>query len=397
MSTVNLPFNVFPGFTGYGLVSPDVIEMATVFNAEGVEALSTIPDFSTRWSDIGTRVTQVNLGQAKIPVQLTSILGFEKMDGERRYHPLNVAATMVKVAPYQLNLEWPIQFGEAGAPNRLVDYYGIAGLPNSIVQHARAHKADLLASLIIAGQTNSSLSMTASAYTLAQPGYATGLPLFSDGSTSGSTTHFSNPLDANSAQFSNLHLLAGKITDTDVMGTVMTNMFKRPHPSKKNMTMGLGVTDLIGPTNMLIPFYKLAVQTLSLAVGGSTYAAATSNIYANEMLKRAETTGPESMVGVNIPGLSPWRFWIAPQLDSHPYIVAHPTYQMWLAVCGSRAGGAWAEFGGPNTQYVPRITLLGDGTEEAIKSRKVRLLSDLDAGVAASLPHFVDLYFETTP
>jgi hypothetical protein len=43
------------------------------------------------------------------------------------------------------------------------------------------------------------------------------------------------------------------------------------------------------------------------------------------------------------------------------------------------------------------ITMLGDGTEEARKTRKVRLFGDLDAGAAAGLPHSIAMYTETTP
>jgi hypothetical protein len=101
------------------------------------------------------------------------------------------------------------------------------------------------------------------------------------------------------------------------------------------------------------------------------------------------------MVGVS--GFAPWRFWIAPQLAAHPYCVANPTKQMWIALSSSRAGSAYCEMAAPSVQFTPRVTLLGDGTEECVKSRKVRMLGDLDAGAAAGLPHFAQMYFETTP
>ena len=52
---------------------------------------------------------------------------------------------------------------------------------------------------------------------------------------------------------------------------------------------------------------------------------------------------------------------------------------------------------GPNQTFAPMITLLGDGTEEARKTRKVRMFGDLDAGAAAGLPHCVQMYTESTP
>jgi len=243
----SLPLDLFPGFSSVGLVSPAVIALATTFNAEGVSALSGIPPQTVAWADVGSRVTKMSIGQGLIPIRMTSLLGFEKMEGERHYHPLSVSTVKVGVNPYSLALEWPVQVQNSN----LADVYGISGVASDVVEHARAYKADLLASLIIAGMTNSALSMTAKAYTLPQPGLANGLPLFSDGSTSGSTKHYSNPIDSNSKQFANLFLNAGKITDSGVMSTVLTNMTQVPHPSKADMTLGLQVTDIFGGTNML--------------------------------------------------------------------------------------------------------------------------------------------------
>ena len=384
-----LPLNIFPGFTSYGVVSEQVKEIATVFNAEGVEALSSIPDKQVAWADVGTRVSKGDF-RVKIPVRLTSLIGFEQFDGTRRYHPVTAASVAVNVAPWSLNLEWPIQIAQNGNA-QIADFYGISGVAGDVVQHARAAKADMVASIIMAGFTNTALGVTAKALTLGQPGFASGLPLFVDATQN---KHFANPLDANSTRFANLFLGAGKITDSGVMGNVLTNMTQVPHPTKANMTLGNEVTDLIGGTAMLIPFWKLAIQTLALETTTSpaNLAAATSNPYSAENMAKAT-----QMIGMSVSGLSPWRFWIAPQLDAHPYLLANPTKQMWLAVSQTRKGAAWCEMAGPNTTFAPTITLLGDGTEEARKSRKVRLLGDLDAGAAAGLPHFAQMYFETTP
>lgn len=388
---MTLPLNIFPGFTSYGVVSNQVKEIATVFNAEGVEALQSIGEKQVAWADVGTRVSKADF-QAKIPVRLTSLMGFEAFDGTRRYHPVTVASVAVNVTPWSLGLEWPIQISASGEA-QLKDFYGISGVANDVVQHARAQKADMVASVIMAGFTNSALGVTAKALTLPQPGQANGLPLFVDASQ---TKHYANPLDINSARFANLYLGAGKITDVaagvSVMGKVLTDMTQVPHPSKANMTLGNEVTDIIGGTAMLEPFWKLAIQTLSLETTTSpgNLAAATSAAYSAENMARAA-----SMIGVS--GLTPWRFWIAPQLDAHPYLVANPTKQMWITISRTRQGAAWCEMAGPNTTFAPNITLLGDGTEEARKTRKVRLFGDLDGGAAAGLPHFAKMYFETTP
>jgi hypothetical protein len=387
-----LPLDTFPGFSQVGVVNPSVLALATIFNGEGIEALQGIPTQNVAWADVGSRVTKMMIGKGLIPIRLTSLLGFEPMEGERHYHPVNVSTVEVKVAPYQLNLEWPVQLEQAGI-QAIKDVYGISGIANDVVEHARAYKADLVASLLIAGQTNSSLSMTAKAYTLAQPSLANGLPLFSDGSTSGSTTHYANPTDSNSKQFSNLTLNAGKITASGVMSTVLTDMSQVPHPSKNNMTLGLQVTDIIGGTNMLGPFINAALQQLALQTTTSpgNIGVASTNVFTNEMLSKVNT------VFANVSGLGAVRYHIAPQLDAHPYIVAHPTYQMWYAISQSRPSLKWAELGGPNPQFTPMITLFGDQSEECKKSRKIRLLGDLDGGIAAGMPHAIHAYFETTP
>lgn len=387
-----LPLPIFPGFSSYGLVSDQVKEIATVFNAEGVDALSTIPEKAVAWADVGTRVTP-GMFQVKIPIRLTSLLGFEPFEGERKYHQVTVASVSCKVNPVSLGLEWPVQIMQSGIA-QLAEFYGISGLAADIVSHARAYKADLAASLVIGGMTNAALSMTASALTLPQPGLASGLPLFSDGSTSGSSKHYANPLNGQSPKFSNLTLNAGQITTSSVFGQMLLDMSQVPHPSKQNMTLGLEVTDIIGGTNMLIPFWQAAVQNLSLQTTTSpgNLAAATTNIFNPKLI---EERGPQALIGAS--GISPWRFWIAPQLDAHPYVVANPTKQMWMSISRTRPSGCWGEMAGPSREFAPMMTLLGDGTEECKKTRKVRLFGDIDGGAAAGLPHFCHMYLETTP
>jgi hypothetical protein len=137
----------------------------------------------------------------------------------------------------------------------------------------------------------------------------------------------------------------------------------------------------------------MAVRQLSLqtTTAPGNLAAATTNIYNNESLLKAAQM-------ISAAGMTPVRYWIAPQLDAHPYITytGNSAKQMWFAVSAGTQG-CWAEFIAPETTFTPRVTILGDGSEEAIKTRKVRIISDLDAGVAAGLPHFVAMYTEDTP
>jgi len=380
-----MELDIFPGFTTYGVVSPAIIELATTFNAEGINALARIPEKNVAWANVGTRVTRVDVGQAKIPVDVTPLQGFEPYEGDRRFHQVNVAAVNVRVAPFSLNQEWDIRFNRSGIA-QLVQFYGLQNLPVKVVSHARALKADMVAELIKASITNPNIGtgLTAKATVL-----DTGIPLFSDGYYT--AAHHSNPIDSSSATFVNCHYGAGKITDTDVIGRVMYDLNTVPHPSKLNMTMGLTMTDLIGPPSMLIPFFKAFIQSYALEINaGGTVGAATTNIYAHDTLQKAQ-----AMIGVS--GVGPWRFWIAPQLASHPYVVANPDKQMWIALAQSDAGGSYCELGGPSVEFTPELTLMGDDTEQARYTRKIRLLGDLDAGVAPGLPHFAQMYFETDP
>lgn len=384
-----LPVPAFPGFKHYGVVSEAVQEIVTAFNGESLDALASIPESAVAWADIGTRVTP-GMFEVKVPIRLPSSMAFQPFEGVRSYNKLDLVAPVVRVGPFDLNFEWPMQIDDSGIV-QLKEFYGAEGLALMVVQAARAHKAQLVASLLYKGMTNSNLGLTATALTIPQPGQPNGLPLFSDGTASAS--HYAHPLNANSGRFNNLFLNAGKITDTGVFGNMLVKMAQVPHPSQPNMTMGNAVTDIIGPTHMLIPFYQAAVQSLSLeiATGGSEFAA-TTNIYKPDLIEEAMRAN--RFVGAS--GIAPWRFSIAPQLDNHPYLVANPGKHMWLAV-SNKQGQRWAELAGPNKEFVPRVTLFGDGVPESQKSRQVSMISDLDAGAAAGLPHFAQLWLETTP
>ncbi len=386
-----LPINAFPGFTHHGVVAPQVEEIVTSFNSESLDALSSVPADYVAWADVGTRVNAGSF-EVKIPIRLPSGMSFQSFEGVRSYNKLDIAAPAVRVSPFDLNYEWEAIY-DASNNAQLKEFYGAAGLSQTIVDAARAYKAQLVASLLYEGFSNTALNASAKVFTIPQPGNPNGLPLFTDGTTTES--HYSHPFNANSARFNNLFLGAGKITDSDVLGTVAQNMTQVPHPTLPNMPLGCKLTDIVGPTHMMIPFWRAAIQTLSLETTTSpgNLGAATTNPYSAEALQRAGAAG---FVGAT--GMAPWRFWIAPQLDNHPYVVDNPGKHMWLAV-SSREGRQenWAELAAPSKEFTPIVTLFGDQDPQSRRSRRVSLISDLDAGAAAGLPHFAAMYFETTP
>ena len=396
-----LPLNVFPGYTQIGVVAPQVREIAVTFNAEALDSLSAIPESDIAWADVGSGVTP-GFFEVKIPIRLASSLAFQTREAgnERAYNSIDIAAPIVKTSPFDCNFQWPVQIGQSGIAE-LANFYGAAGIAADVVVAGRAHKAQLAASLTMAAFTNAALGVTAQALTIPQPGYPNGLPLFSDGGSSytygtasGSAAHFAHPFVASSQRFTNLY--AGVGTFNTYFGQSLVDMTQVPHPSMPNVTLGQKVTDVVGPTWMLIPFWQTAIQSLSLQTanmgGGSNVGAGTTNIYNAELMQKM---GAASFVGAS--GMAPWRFWIAPQLDSHPYCLANPGKHMWLSISAGQRSPRWCEFAAPNKAFTPIPKLLGDASEEAIKSGMVRLINDLNAGVAAGLPHAVKMYFETVP
>jgi hypothetical protein len=415
---MSLPLKIFPGLTWRGVSSPAVLELLTAFNLEALDALGGIPEQAVAWGDIGVGVTGgFTIGQAAIPISLTPLLAFTPFTGERKYKQVTVGRVVTQISAQDLSMEWQLELMKSAAAGA----YNFSGIGASVMAAARVYKCMLLASILSEGFYSATLAgangANGYAKTIDQPGYTfaggNALPLFSGGVASDETTiitpkHFVNPMDPNSDRFSNAFYGIGKITDdacarsvtgqmdtgNDVFGQMLTNMNTVPHPTFPNTTFGLEVTDIIGPPSMRIPFWKSAVKALSLELRnptGSTYvAAATTNAYSAKALEEA---GATRLMGPS--GLAPWRFWTAPQLASHPYMKANPTKQMWFAVSQSKPGLRYAELAGPTKNFTPKMTLLGDGTEEAIKSRMVRLIGDLDAGGAAGLPHGIQMYTET--
>lgn len=386
-----LPVRGFPGFTHSSVVAPQVREIAVTFNAESQDALTSVADEDVAWADRGSRVTQ-GVFDVKIPVRLPSGMMFTPFNGTRSYNRFDIAAPIVQTNPLQLNFEWPMIIDQSGNIE-LRNFYNASGVAQDMVNAARFYKAQLVASLTYEGITNPVLGLVAKALTIPQPGFPSGLPLFSDGVNT--PLHYAHPFKDTSGRFANLFPGFGKITDTDVFGNMLTLMSRVPHAVLPNVSLGCKVTDIIGPTHMLDPFYRVAIQNLALEVRGAQFAA-TTNQYNPALLEKAMNAG--QFVGAS--GLTPWRFWIAPQLDNHPYVLANPDAHMWLAVSRKEGTGnrdTWAELAAPSKEFVPIVQLLGDGSEEARKSGMIRMLGDLHAGVGAGLPHFVQMYWETTP
>lgn len=355
-------YNIFPGLTVIGVVSPSVQELAVTFNMEAVNALQMPVEEDLAWSEMAGVTPAVFKG--KIPIDFTALDGFEPFHGTRSYKQIDVAALEVDVLQWQRNLEWDIRLGEGGV--EISGAYNLANKAQAMVAHARVMRARLAASVIMQGTPGTDKARVYEGNAI--PG--AGKSLFN-------TTHFANPLFADSRTFSNYYAAAGLFSPT-TFATTRKNMRTIPSPALSAETLGLQVTDIIGPSIMEEPFRQVSMALLSLqtqVVGGDAVGAATSNIYAA--------------------GMTPWRFWIAPQLDADPYLVANPGKHLWIAVSRKLPGARGIEMVAPTKEFTPRIQLWGDGTELAMQTRKIHLTADLDAGAAAGLPHVIARYEET--
>lgn len=357
-------YNIFPGLTTIGVVNSAVQELAVNFNLEALNALSAPSPETAAWAEIAGVTPAIFRG--KVPIDFTALDGFEPFKGVRTFKQVDVAAIQIDVVPWDRNIEWPIEWMMAG-PDLQQILGGLSNKAANLVAHARIMKARLAATIFMQGTPSTNLAQVYLGNTI--PG--AGLSLFN-------TAHYANPLLplAETRTFSNYHAAAGKLTPT-TFGTTRTDMAQIPSPALSAETLGLQVTDVIGPTYMQEVFRNIALQNLYLQTTTSpgNLAAATTNIY--------------------VSGVTPCRFWIAPQLDADPYVAANPGKHMWIAVSRTLAGARPVEMVAPSTEFMPKLQLFGDGSEMAAMTQKIHLIGDLKAGAAAGLPHVCARYEET--
>lgn len=368
----------YPGFEHIGVVAPTMRALVTTFDAKYQDALNRAPMKYVAQADIGTYTMQ-GIFEGKVPMQLPGSLAFEPFSGTNEFQQLFLAAPLVRTTPFRLNFEWPfvIESGDV----RLKDYYGPARLTASYVDAGRAHKARMLGDL-----RNVAYGVNAEALTIPQPGYPLGLPLYSDGTVT--AAHFSHPFVASSARFVNLYLTAGKF-DSDALIDTQSNMANIAHPTIPNLPAGYEVHHIKGPTWMRKAFFNVALQNLQLQIKSSSFAA-TTNIAALDKLKEL---GESNFIGAS--GVGPVTYHIDPTLDSHPLVQgANAGKHLWEAVDGSDMSAPFVNFMAPDVNFTPRVKLLGDQSENAIKTDKIQMFGQLDAGAGAGWPGGVALYYE---
>ncbi len=383
MATFNDPGALkFPGFTHIGAVAPSVQAMVVAFHGNYLRALNRVPAKYIAQADVGTFVMQ-GIFEGRVPMSLPGSLAFEMRTDTRKYQQLHLAAPSVKSSPFDLNFEWPyiIEMGDA----KLKDYYGPSTLAPAYVDAGRAHKYRMLGDF-----RKVAYGTSAEGLTIPQPGYPLGLPLYTDGTVT--AAHFSHPFRADSARFVNLYLTAGKFNSTALIDT-QANMANIPHPTIPQLPAGYEVHHIKGPTWMRKPFYEVAVSNLELQIktmsGGNVGAAAT-NIAALDKLREI---GESNFIGAS--GVGPVMYHIDPTMDAHPLVTgSNAGKHLWEAVDGTPETAPYVNFLAPDVNFTPQVRLLGDQSEEAIKTGMIRIVGDLHAGIGAGWPGGVALYYE---
>lgn len=408
-----LPIDAFPGNPWSSACPQQTLELITTYNLVEANALTRPPVQDLAWATIGTR-TSVGTGIIKIPhviPQRTYFTPF-KPGGDRDYQNVDVVATEVKPSPFDLNFWIPMIWDEIGngwqlksqGPNgSLIEFVGIGMFAQTYVTAGLHHRAQLVASLTYKGLYATSIGQTNPiARCFAEPNNPNGIALFTDGTGaegSGGAAHYANPTVAASGRFANVFPAFGAFATN--YGRSLAQMAVVPHPTLPNVTMGGHVTDTIGPTFMRNRFWEMAVSTLVMQVatagGGAIAAAAPTNAY-NDAISRLAQQGitQENFLGV---AFGPRRFWIAPQLDNHPYYTynsgEHMTdgpngepSDMWINLWADAPGAdgqslTWAKLGCMNEAFVPRFMMYGPGDPLAMSQRMMRFEGDLDAGVSA--------------
>lgn len=382
-----------PGIQWSGVIAPEMQAAVISWNPASLKAFTGVPEVYVRHADVGSRVT-AGLFEARTPQRLVGSLKYQEFDGTRDYNRVTIASPIVRTNPKTLNFDWPLILERATGAVNVGDYYGLGDIVGECAGAARAHKAELWVRAIEMG-----IGAGAAVRTVAQPGYTTGLPLFSDSTTG---LHFANAKNPNSRRFPNLFRDVGKLDENDNFQKTLDHMIAVPHASYDRLPMGCDVRHWIGPTWMRKTFYKMFVANLILQAGSGAAAgsvAAVTNINADAVRKMYNET---NFIGVGVGGM---MFHLAPFLDGMDYFTANsgakgdPTLggtgeQMWITVDDSETRPPAIEFVSPDVNLIPTAHLFGDGDPQSIAEMRARLLTDLHVGFGGGQPHAMQVHFE---
>lgn len=414
MPLVNgLPINAFPGNPWSSIALQQTLELITTYNLEELDALTAPPIPDLAWAARGS-MTSVGTGIVKVANRMPQRMNYTpfRYGGDRDYNTMDVVATQIRVNPFDLNFGFPMIMDEIGngwklmsqAPDgSLLDFVGISGLAPGFVVSGQHLRAQLVASLMYESLYSTALGLTnPKARCFAEPNNPDGIALFTDGLGAEGTAgakHYANPTIASSGRFANVFPAFGVFSAN--YGRSLVKMTQIPHATLDNVTSGARVTDTIGPTYMRERFWNMAIQTLTLqtaTMSGDGVAAATTNAYSDAVTKLAAAgITEENFLGA---AFGPRRFWIAPQLDDHPYPVANPTSgpdggpaDFWVNISAAPGRASWAKLACNSKEFVPVFRFYGPGDPRAMSERMSRFESDLDGGVSAGAYGEVQMFF----
>lgn len=393
-----LPLKLFPGNPWSATAPQQAQELITTWNLDEIDALQTDPGADLAWSKIGTK-TNVGTGIVKVFHNMPQRMDYVPFTGARTYNTVDVVANVVKVQGNSLNFTYPMIWDQMGngyklmspSDGGLVAFMGINGMAPKFVQSGQHLRAQIAATLFYSGLYSTALGLTTpSAVTYAQPNNQNGIALFTDGLGAEGTPgakHYANPTMANSARFANVFPAFGSFANN--FGASLAKMAQIPHATLSNITNGARVTDVFGGTGMRDQFYRMMISDLVPVIGTGTATAALAAVSNPYTLAKSLGLTEENFAGT---AFGPRRFWILPQLDNHPYLVANPTADFWINVAAAPGRPAWAQLASNSADFVPTFHFYGAGDPRAQSERLCRFETDLDAGGAAGDPGSIQMF-----
>ncbi len=403
-------------------VPQQALELITTWDMDERDALAAPPNPDLAWAEVGTH-TALGSGIVKIPHAVPSSLDFERFrpGDTRNLKTIDAVVTRVQAGPLDLSFGIPMRWNtigngyelmsktNEGGQDTLIAFVGISGIGGWYVKAGKAYKCQLLGDLFQSGMycTGSGISMTTPtklAYGGDAQGAATGgVALFSDGTGAANSVgdqHYSNPRQTGSARFKNVYSGFGEFMAN--YGRSLVLMTQTPDATLANKYSGAHVTDTIGPSYMRDKMWRMLVSSLTMQtadVSGNGVAAATTNPYA--MLQALGITEENFLGQVIHTAFGPKRFWIASELDRHPYVLANPNTNgsgvpgdFWVNICSAPGRATWAKLACNSKLFVPVFRFYGPGDPLAEHTLMMRFEGNLDAGSAGGAPGEAQVFFQ---
>lgn len=394
---------------------PDPInQLFTLWDLSEKDALLSDPTPSLAWCMRGTKLRS-GISRVTYVHAMPEHGQFRPFDGTRVYNKLGAVARAVEPTPRDLSFGMPMVHldGDTGwrlmtvvDGNSMVDVLGatgagLGGIPRTYVFAGKVEQALEVANLFHTSMYCAAHGMTSpTKFTHAQPNNPDGIALFTDGTGaegSGGAMHYTNPTNKASARFANVFAAYGSFFDT--FGDSIAKMIEVPNALFPSVPANSTVTDVFGPSHMRKKFWENMIRTLSPQVFTDVTgiaAAATTNPYSMEAALKAAGIDETNFTGRPF---GPKTYWIASQLDDHPYCAENPGKDMWINLCDGGSGTAgddlsWAKGACNNETCTPVFRFYGPGDPKAQRERMARFEGDLDLRYEPGSGAKIAVFFE---